>query len=237
MNTFYYGLKKILYVFNRKQRRDVRNDGTPSSYQPCTLLVVLKIASIAFAVGGTLILGWVVVQLHTEINSLTEKLASSKITCNKVSITFSHSIALFSVSTSSNDETILELKRSIKELSLNGSFNYKAMQNCSKFVNEFQSQVSGFSTDLKTIKDSLKETPNMLNIGKELESLKASLATFEATLSDLKLNLHDPPSALPSIQLNALNTTLQGQIALINEDLHHNHVRFLTVILSVILIN
>lgn len=131
------------------------------------------------------------------------------------------------VPTSRDDETVLALKQAVKELTKNETYNYKAMLNCSKVVDEFLVKVSGFSSELEGIKDNLKETPNMLNIGKELELLKASLAAYEATLSDLKLNLHDSSHSAASVsdqQLDGLNVTLQTQIALINEDLHHQHV-------------
>lgn len=119
------------------------------------------------------------------------------------------------------------LKRAIKELSQNQSNAFNAILNCSAQVDGFQSKVNGIVTDLGNIKDSLKDAPQMMNIGKELDSLKMSLATYEANLSDLKLGLNELKSSsfsLPS-SLDAFNATLQEKFNFITEDLHNHHVR------------
>jgi hypothetical protein len=51
---------------------------------PCTFFNILKIASISFAIGGTLVIGWIVMLLHTEVQQLSDKLASGKQTQQRV---------------------------------------------------------------------------------------------------------------------------------------------------------
>jgi len=72
----------------------------------------------------------------------------------------------------------------------------------------------------------LKDAPQMMNIGKELESLKTSLANYEAALADLKHNLNEPKESTASLPswLDSFNITIQNQINFIMEDLHHHHV-------------
>lgn len=118
------------------------------------------------------------------------------------------------------------MKRSIKELSQNQSFAFIAIQNCSKTFDVFQTKIVEISSDIGEIKSSLKDAPQMMNIGKELESLKTSLANYEAALADLKHNLNEPKesSTFPPSWLDSFNTTIQDQINFIMEDLHHHHV-------------
>ena len=134
---------------------------------------------------------------------------------------------LFLVPTSYDDETILGLKRTIKELSVNQSYHYYVLQNYSRGVEDFRQQMTSVTSDVSNIKDSLKEAPQMLNIGKELDSLKSSLATYGATISDLKLSLaelKDSPTSSSGALLETFNVTLQGRLDSITEDLHHHHV-------------
>jgi chromosome segregation ATPase len=134
---------------------------------------------------------------------------------------------LFLVPTSYDDETILGLKRTIKELGLNQSYHYYVLQNYSRGLEDFRQQMTSVTSDVSNIKDSLKEAPQMLNIGKELDSLKSSLATYGATISDLKLSLaelKESPTSSTGAQLEALNATLQARLDFITEDLHHHHV-------------
>nr|CAH0102106.1 unnamed protein product [Daphnia galeata] len=194
----------------RKQRREVGSGSqSPSALShslPCTFFNILKIASISFAIGGTLVIGWIVMLLHTEVQQLSDKLAS--------------------VPTSYDDETILGLKRTIKELSVNQSYHYYVLQNYSRGVEDFRQQMTSVTSDVSNIKDSLKEAPQMLNIGKELDSLKSSLATYGATISDLKLSLaelKDSPTSSSGALLETFNVTLQGRLDSITEDLHHHH--------------
>lgn len=189
----------------RKQRRGETGNGSHSpslSQLSCSYSNVLKIACISFAVGGTLVLGWIVMLLHTEVQQLSEKLAS--------------------VPASYDDETILGLKRTIKELTLNQSYHFYVLQNYSRGLEDIRQQMTSMTTDVSNIKDSLKEAPQMLNIGKELDSLKSSLATYGATISDLKLGLAELKE-LPTAVLETFNSTLQGRLDTISEDLHHHH--------------
>ena len=128
-----------------------------------------------------------------------------------------------------DDETILGLKRAVRELSLNQTYHYNMIQNYSKGLEDFRKQMTAITSDVNNIKDSLKEAPQMLNIGKELDSLKSSLATYGATISDLKLSFNDlkesPTSAgFLTEALSAMNSTLQGKLDFVTEDLHHHHV-------------
>ncbi|XP_057374091.1 uncharacterized protein LOC130694992 isoform X2 [Daphnia carinata] len=191
----------------RKQRRGDTGNGSQSpalSQLSCSCSNVLKIACISFAVGGTLVLGWIVMLLHTEVQQLSEKLAS--------------------VPASYDDETILGLKRTIKELTLNQSYHFYVLQNYSRGLEDFRQQMTSMTTDVSNIKDSLKEAPQMLNIGKELDSLKSSLVTYGATISDLKLGLAElKESPTAASLLETFNSTLQGRLDTITEDLHHHH--------------
>ena len=112
----------------------------------------------------------------------------------------------------------------MKELISNQSYHYYVLKNYSRGVEDFRQQMT---RDVSNIKDSLKEAPQMLNIGKELDSLKSSLATYGATISDLKLSLaelKDSPTSSSGALLETFNVTLQGRLDLITEDLHHHHV-------------
>lgn len=169
--------------------------------------------------------------LHTEVQQLSDKLASGKQKQDKEFHSFAvlalYNRVLFLVPTSYDDETILGLKRTIKELSVNQSYHYYVLQNYSRGVEDFRQQMTSVTSDVSNIKDSLKEAPQMLNIGKELDSLKSSLATYGATISDLKLSLaelKDSPTSSSSSLLETFNVTLQGRLDSITEDLHHHHV-------------
>ena len=59
----------------RKQRKD-GSASQSSSPVSCTFSNILKVACISFAIGGTLVLGWIVMLLHTEVQQLSDKLAS-----------------------------------------------------------------------------------------------------------------------------------------------------------------
>lgn len=131
--------------------------------------------------------------------------------------------------TSYDDETILGIKRTIKELGLNQSHHYNMIQNHSRVMDDFRTQMLAVTNDVSSIKESLKEAPQMLNIGKELDSLKSSLATYGATMSDLKLGLSElkdsqVSSSSLSESLIAINSTLQARLNFVVEDLHHHHV-------------
>ena len=106
------------------------------------------------------------------------------------------------------------------------------IQNYSKGLEDFRKQMTAITSDVNNIKDSLKEAPQMLNIGKELDSLKSSLATYGATISDLKLSFNDLKESPTSVSflteaLSAMNSTLQGKLDFVTEDLHHHHVFFI----------
>ncbi len=141
-------------------------------------------------------------------------------------------LSFVTVPTSYDDETILGLKRVVRELSLNQTYHYNMIQNYSRGLEDFRKQMTIVTSDVSNIKDSLKEAPQMLNIGKELDSLKSSLVTYGATLSDLKLRFNElkdssSPSTFPNLlneALSAVNSTLQGKLDLVMEDLHHHHV-------------
>ena len=131
------------------------------------------------------------------------------------------------VPTSNDDEVLLGLKRSIKELSQNQTFIFATLKNYSRIVDDFQSQTTAIASDVNSIKDSLKEAPQMLNIGKELDSLKSSLAAYEATVSDLKISLNDIKDTSSST-LAALNSTLHSRIDSVIENIHQHDV-FITL--------
>lgn len=128
-----------------------------------------------------------------------------------------------------DDETILGLKRTIRELSLNQTRHFIMIQNYSRSMEDFRAQVVVITADVSSIKDSLKEAPQMLNIGKELDSLKSSLATFGATISDMKLSLSElkeSPLSSSSLSesLTAINSTLHDRLDFVMTDLHSHHV-------------
>lgn len=66
-------------LHDRKLRRDGSRSQSPSLAPSCSLMNVLKIACVSFAVGGTLILGWIVMLLHSEVQQLSDKLASGQL--------------------------------------------------------------------------------------------------------------------------------------------------------------
>lgn len=163
--------------------------------------------------------------LHTEVQQLSEKLASGKRLQFIILLVVYSFQVLFTVPTSYDDETILGLKRTIKELTLNQSYHFYILQNYSRGLEDFRLQMTSVAADVSNIKDSLKEAPQMLNIGKELDSLKSSLATYGATISDLKLGLAElKESPTAASLLETFNSTLQGRLDAIAEDLHHHHV-------------
>lgn len=185
----------------RKSRKDGHSSASNSGALPCSLFSVLKVAVVVFTLGGTLILGWVVMLLHSELQQLSEKLAN--------------------IPTTNDDEVLLGLKRSIKELSQNQTFIFATLQNYSRVMDDFQSQTTAITTDVSSIKDSLKEAPQMLNIGKELDSLKSSLAAYEASVSDLKISLNDIKDTSSS-SLAAFNSTLHSRIDSVIENIHQH---------------
>ena len=132
------------------------------------------------------------------------------------------------VPNSYDDETILGLKRMIRELGLNQTYHLNAIQNTSRNLDEFRQQLSIVTTDVSNIKESLKEAPQMLNIGKELDSLKSSLATYGATITDMKHSISElkestqTPSLLETT--SSINSTLHSRLNNVIEDLHHHHV-------------
>ena len=94
-------------------------------------------------------------------------------------------------------------------------------------MEEFHKQTGSIVLDVSTIKDSLKEAPQMLNIGKELDSLKNRIATYEATVSDLKLSLKDLRDSLSSNimeTIRAINSTMETSVQGTIKDLHNHHV-------------
>ena len=90
-------------------------------------------------------------------------------------------------------------------------------------MDDFQSQTTAITTDVSSIKDSLKEAPQMLNIGKDLDSLKSSLAAYEATVSDLKISLNDIKDTSSS-SVAAFNSTLVSRIGSVIENIHQHDV-------------
>ena len=108
-------------------------------------------------------------------------------------------------------------------MSQNQSFIFATLQNYSRVMDDFQLQTAGIASDVGSIKDSLKEAPQMLNIGKELDSLKSSLAAYEATVSDLKIGLNEIKDT-SSNTIRALNSTIHSRIDSASEDFHHQHV-------------
>jgi len=232
---FHFHQLIVFFPMGRKQRRGDAGSGSQSpslSQLPCSFFNILKISSISFAIGGTLVIGWIVMLLHTEVQQLSDKLASGMRTKNFHCLSqpaWQSFRVLFLVPTSYDDETILGLKRTIKELGLNQSYHYYVLQNYSRGLEDFRQQMTSVTSDVSNIKDSLKEAPQMLNIGKELDSLKSSLATYGATISDLKLSLAElkespTSSSATGALLEAFNATLQGRLDFITEDLHHHHV-------------
>ena len=176
----------------------------------------MKTASISFAVGGTLILGWMVILLHSELRQLSEKLANGVNFCPKffLFVTFSfYNVPIFIVPNASyNEEIISGFRRTIRELSLNHSDSYHAIQNHSRIVGELKAQTGVMALDINNIKDSLKAAPQMMNIARELDSLKGSLASYEARISDLGLGLKElKDSSLPKLleTMQTINSTLQ----------------------------
>jgi len=188
----------------RKSRRDLPQSRSP--FLPCSLEKTIKTAAICFVVGATLALGWILILLHSQIRQLSQKLSD--------------------VTSNNNEETILELRQTVRELGLNQTANHLTIQNCSKTMEEFHKQTGSIVLDVSTIKDSLKEAPQMLNIGKELDSLKNRIATYEATVSDLKLSLKDLRDSLSSNimeTIRAINSTMETSVQGTIKDLHNHH--------------
>ena len=94
-------------------------------------------------------------------------------------------------------------------------------------MEEFQKQTNSIVLDVSTIKDSLKEAPQMLNIGRELDSLKNRIATYEATISDLKLSLKDLQDSSTSKvmeTIRSINSTMVTSVEDTMKHLHNHHV-------------
>jgi len=186
----------------RKSRRD--SSQTKSPFLPCSIGKVFKTAAVCFVIGATLVLGWVVILLHSQIQQLSQKLTD--------------------VTSGYNEETILGLQRTVRELGLNQTSYHLTIQNYSRMMEEFQKHTSSIILDVNTIKDSLKEAPQMLNIGKELDSLKNRIATYEATVSDLKLSLKDLKDTSASLEtIKYINSTIGTSIESTVKDLHTHH--------------
>ena len=90
-----------------------------------------------------------------------------------------------------------------------------------------QNQTIYINKDVEAIHNSLKEAPQMMNIGYELESLKTSLAAYEAAMTDMKNSLEELRNAgsdgVQQIIAN-LNNTLWAKVEWAVEDLHKHHV-------------
>ena len=191
----------------RKSRRS-GGDSTHSdeSAMPCSISNVLKTAAVAFTVCGLLILGWLVLSLHTEVQSLTQRLSSLP---------------------TSEDQTIVDLTTQLKELKSNHSQLAESFRNHSDIINFMQNQTLSINKDVEAIHNSLKEAPQMMNIGHELESLKTSLAVYEAAMTDTKHSLEELKNAgsdgVQQIIAN-LNNTLWAKVEWAVEDLHKHHV-------------
>lgn len=202
----------------------------------CSPFGILKVGGITFAIGGTIVLGWIVMLLHSNIQELSNKLENCKIIYSLSSWACLTHSKVFLVPQGYDDEVVLSLKKSTKEISQNQSFLYLNLQNYSRLLEGFQQQMSTVSADVASIKDSLKEAPQMMNIGKELESLKSSLATYEATIMELKnsfTELKDPSFQLVNITgvINNMNSSVHGILDSVVQDLHHQHVSFQVVLL------
>jgi len=188
----------------RKSRRDA--PPTKSLFLSCSTGKVVQTTAICLMVGATLVLGWAVIFLHSQIQQLTQKLSD--------------------VTSSYNEDTILELQRSIRGLGLNQTSYHLTVQNYSKMMEEFQKQTNSIVLDVSTIKDSLKEAPQMLNIGRELDSLKNRIATYEATISDLKLSLKDLQDSSTSKvmeTIRSINSTMVTSVEDTMKHLHNHH--------------
>jgi len=192
-----------------RTKRKSRRDGSPtasSTLLPCSTGNLIKAALISFVVGAMIFLGWVVVLLHSEVQQLSQKLSDVP-------------IDLY------NEDTILDLKRIARDLSANQTSTYLLVQKSSRTLDEFQKKTASILLDVSTIKESLKEAPQMLNIGKELDSLKNRIATYEAIISDLKLSLKDlrDSSNANIMTVKTINSTLQSSVDSAIKDLHLHH--------------
>lgn len=172
-------------------------------------------------------LGWVVILLHSQIQQLSQKLTDGNSNSNSIIVSNKFTLNSFLLVTSGyNEETILGLQRTVRELGLNQTSYHLTIQNYSRMMEEFQKHTSSIILDVNTIKDSLKEAPQMLNIGKELDSLKNRIATYEATVSDLKLSLKDLKDTSASLEtIKYINSTIGTSIESTVKDLHTHHVR------------
>jgi len=66
----------------RKSRRD--SSQTKSPFLPCSIGKVFKTAAICFVIGATLVLGWVVILLHSQIQQLSQKLTDGNSNSNSI---------------------------------------------------------------------------------------------------------------------------------------------------------
>lgn len=134
-----------------------------------------------------------------------------------------------------NDETALLLKKSFKELAQNQSFVLANFRNHSRVVESFQQQLSAVSADVTSVKQSLLEAPQMVNIGKELDSLKSSLAVYEATIMQLKnsfAELKELPLLVTDITaaMKSMNSSQQNTLDSMSQSLDHQHVISLSIL-------
>ena len=119
----------------------------------------------------------------------------------------------------------MELQKLVKDLRFNQSYIYDSLRNHSEIMGSVQRQAADVSAAVSAIEVELKEAPQMLNIGRELDSLKTSLAAYEATTSDLKLNLAELKRE-PSKSLDLwTNSDFQTKIDRVAQDLRNNQVR------------
>ena len=89
--------------------------------------------------------------------------------------------------------------------------------------------MSSVSADVAIIKESLKEAPLMKNIGKELDSLKSSLAAYEATIMELKNSYAElkPPQFIDiSKTISNMNSSFQATLDSVFENIQHQHASF-----------